>query len=69
MKINSIQTNNFNQLNSKRFEKPANNVSFKGGLPARASDKATDGLATLLGKFASTKFARNAVDFLHGETK
>ena len=69
MKINSIQTNNFNKLNSRRFEQPSNNVSFKGGLPSRAYERATDGLAVLLGKFASTKFAKNAVDFLNGESK
>ena len=69
MKINSLQTNNFNQLNSRRFEQSSNNVSFKGGLPSRAYERATDGLAVLLGKFASTKFAKNVVDFFKGESK
>lgn len=69
MRINSIQTNNFNQLKSKQFEQKSNNVSFKGGLPTKAYEKATDGIAVVLGKFASTKFAKNAVDFINGESK
>ena len=53
-------------LPSKKFE---NNISFKGGMPAKAYDKITDGLAVMLGKFADTKFAKSAVNFINGESK
>ena len=69
MRINSIQTNNFNQLNSMNLRQKPNNISFKGGLPAQAYNKVTDGLAVVLGKVASTKFAKNVVDFINGESK
>lgn len=70
MQINKISMNNFahNTIASSP-RNSASNVSFKGGLPVKAYDKVTGGIAVLLGKFASTKFAKDAVNFINGESK
>lgn len=76
MQINGISMNNtinnkpmINNTVSPVFQNSGAKVSFKGGLPAKAYDKATDGIAFLLGKFANTKFAKDAVAFINGESK
>ena len=78
MKINSISSNNFErkfnaqpvQSFAAQAQRPSgNNISFKGGLPQRVYNKATDGIAVVLGKVASTKFAKNVVDFINGDSK
>ena len=70
MQINKISMNNYvNNATASSVRGSASNVSFKGGFPAKAYDKATDGIAFLLGKFANTKFAKDAVAFINGESK
>ena len=76
MQINKLLINNIerqNQIQStvipSTLKNYSNNISFKGNLPTKAYGKVTDGLAFLLGKFASTKFAKNVVDFINGESK
>lgn len=77
MQVNSVTTNTIGkqalntpfQSSAVNFANTANKISFKGSLPSKAYEGVTEGLAIALGKFADTKFAKNAIDFINGNSK
>lgn len=74
MQVNRISLNSENRnsqnmfasVNQKRLNQ-GQAVSFKGGLASKAYGKATDCLATALGKYADTSFVKKTVGFINGK--
>ena len=60
---------NENIFKSKPLNVVSNKVSFKGGIPTKAYGYMTEGIATVLGKIADSKFSESAVKFLSGESE